>query len=79
MHIVLKVIAVTIMIAGFFLLDADFDQLLVEIGHWMAGRNLDRLASGGGGVALGCGVWAISMFIDRRGRSAEDKSPGEKS
>ena len=62
------------MVAGFFVMDADFDQILVEIGHWMSGRNLDRLASGGAIVALGCGVWAVSMFIDKRGQSEDDKS-----
>ena len=63
MHLVLKAVSVIAMIAGFFVLDVEPDQILVAAGEWLQGKRLDRLAGGVAVIGLGSLIWYISTRL----------------
>lgn len=64
MHLVLKAVSVIVMIAGFFVLDVEPDQILIAAGGWLQGERLDRLAGGVAVIGLGSLIWYISTRLE---------------
>lgn len=64
MHLALKALSLIVMIAGFFVLDVEPDQILVAAGDWLQGEKLDRLAGGVAVIGVGSLIWYISTRLE---------------